>query len=87
VTYPVNEASVSISEAQGAAPTGEDAIRRERVGEHLLVIRIDRPHRRKAFDGATARAMEVAAVGAYESKLARAARRVKTVASELRPST
>ena len=46
-------------------PTGEDAIRSERVGEHLLVIRIDRPHRRNAFDGATARAME-AALDAYE---------------------
>ena len=49
-----------------AAPTGEDAIRRERVGEHLLVIRIDRPHRRNAFDGATARAME-AALDSYEA--------------------
>jgi len=49
----------------GAEPTGEDAIASERVGEHLLVIRINRPHRRNAFDGATARAME-AAIDAYE---------------------
>jgi enoyl-CoA hydratase len=42
-----------------------DAIRRERIGEHLLVIRIDRPHRRNAFDGATARAME-AAIDEYD---------------------
>ena len=56
---------MSTSEVPGAAPTGEDAIATERVGEHLLVIRIDRPHRRNAFDGATARAME-AAIDAYE---------------------
>jgi enoyl-CoA hydratase len=56
---------VSTSEVPGAAPTGEDAIRSERVGEHLVVIRIDRPHRRNAFDGATARAMEKA-VDAFE---------------------
>lgn len=49
-----------------ASPTGTDAIRSERAGDHLLVIRIDRPHRRNAFDGATARAME-AAIDAYEA--------------------
>jgi enoyl-CoA hydratase len=49
----------------GAAPTGEDAIHTERIGEHLLVIRIDRPHRRNAFDGATAHAME-ATIDTYE---------------------
>ena len=37
----------------------------ERVGEHLVVIRINRPARRNAFDGATARAME-AAIDAFE---------------------
>ena len=56
---------MSTSDVPGAAPTGEDAIRSERAGDHLLVIRIDRPHRRNAFDGATARAME-AALDAYE---------------------
>jgi enoyl-CoA hydratase len=59
-------ASVSTSDVANAAPTGVDAIRRERIGEHLLVIRIDRPHRRNAFDGATARAME-AALDDYEA--------------------
>ncbi|WP_085946483.1 crotonase/enoyl-CoA hydratase family protein [Ilumatobacter nonamiensis] len=54
-----------VPEVPNAAPTGPDAIRTERVGEHLLVIRIDRPHRRNAFDGATARAME-ATIDAYE---------------------
>ncbi len=52
-------------EVPNAAPNGEDAIRSERIGDHLLLIRIDRPHRRNAFDGATARAME-AAIDAYE---------------------
>jgi enoyl-CoA hydratase len=63
------EASVSTfdqSDVPGAAPTGTDAIRAERIGDHLLVIRIDRPHRRNAFDGATARAME-AAIDDYEA--------------------
>jgi enoyl-CoA hydratase len=63
------EASVSTSDQSdvpGAAPTGTDAIRAERIGDHLLVIRIDRPHRRNAFDGATARAME-AAIDDYEA--------------------
>lgn len=46
------------SDVPGAAPTGTDAIHSERIGDHLLVIRIDRPHRRNAFDAATARAME-----------------------------
>jgi 1,4-dihydroxy-2-naphthoyl-CoA synthase len=41
------------------------AIVAERRGEHLLVIRIDRPHRRNAFDGATAAALE-AAIDRYE---------------------
>ena len=56
---------MSTSEVPGVAPTGADAITTERVGDHLLVIRIDRPHRRNAFDGATARAME-ATIDAYE---------------------
>ena len=37
----------------------------ERIDEHLVVIRINRPERRNAFDGATARAME-AAIDAFE---------------------
>ncbi|MDP6469719.1 MAG: crotonase/enoyl-CoA hydratase family protein [Pseudomonadales bacterium] len=48
------------SDVPGAAPTGTDAIKTERIDEHLLLIRIDRPHRRNAFDGATALAMEAA---------------------------
>ena len=59
-----NEASTP--EVPNAAPNGEDAIKSERIGDHLLLIRIDRPHRRNAFDGATARAME-AAIDAYEA--------------------
>ncbi|MFI6025925.1 crotonase/enoyl-CoA hydratase family protein [Amycolatopsis magusensis] len=38
----------------------------ERHGDHVAVIRIDRPHRRNAFDGATAHALE-AAIDAYEA--------------------
>ena len=45
--------------------TSGSVIISERVGEHLVVIRIDRPARRNAFDGATARAME-AAIDAFE---------------------
>ena len=56
---------MSVSDVPNAAPTGEDAISSERIGEHVLVIRIDRPHRRNAFDRATACAME-AAIDAYE---------------------
>jgi enoyl-CoA hydratase len=37
----------------------------ERHGEHLLIVRMNRPERRNAFDGATARAME-AAIDRYE---------------------
>jgi enoyl-CoA hydratase len=44
-------------------PTGPNAIGTERHGEYLLIIRIDRPHRRNAFDGATAQALEVAIDG------------------------
>jgi enoyl-CoA hydratase len=47
-------------------PTGPDAISTERHGDHLLIIRIDRPHRRNAFDGATAHALE-AAIDAFEA--------------------
>ena len=42
-----------------------DVIISEHVAEHLVVIRINRPARRNAFDGATARAME-AAIDAFE---------------------
>lgn len=46
------------SDVPGASPTGTDAIQTEKLKDHLLLIRINRPHRRNAFDGATARAME-----------------------------
>ncbi len=45
--------------------TSDDVILTERIGEHLVVIRINRPARRNAFDGATARAME-AAIDTFE---------------------
>ncbi|ORW07167.1 crotonase/enoyl-CoA hydratase family protein [Mycolicibacter longobardus] len=44
----------------------DSPIRAERAGQHILVIRIDRPQRRNAFDGATAKAME-AVVDAYDA--------------------
>ena len=47
------------------AATSDDVILTERIGEHLVVLRINRPARRNAFDGATARAME-AAIDAFE---------------------
>jgi enoyl-CoA hydratase len=50
---------VSTSEPRG------DVIISEKVDDHLVVIRINRPERRNAFDGATARAME-AAIDAFE---------------------
>ncbi len=46
------------SDVPGASPTGTDAIKVEQIRDHLMLIRIDRSHRRNAFDGATARAME-----------------------------
>jgi enoyl-CoA hydratase len=46
-------------------PTGSNAIISERHSDHLLIIRIDRPQRRNAFDRATAHALE-AAVDAFE---------------------
>jgi len=48
------------SDVPGASPTGTDAIRVEKIKDHLMLIKIDRPHRRNAFDGATARAMAAA---------------------------
>jgi enoyl-CoA hydratase len=51
---------VSVSDSASTGP-----VRTERSGDHLLIIRIDRPHRRNAFDGATARALE-AAIDAFE---------------------
>ncbi len=54
------------SKVPGAAPTGTDAIHCERVDDHLFIIRIDRPHRRNAFDGATSLAME-SAIDEYEA--------------------
>ena len=46
-----------------------DLVRTEVVDEHILIIRINRPKVRNAFDGATARAME-AAIDAYEDDTA-----------------
>lgn len=43
-----------------------EVIRSEVVDDHIMIIRIDRPEVRNAFDGATARAME-AAIDAYEA--------------------
>ncbi len=43
-----------------------EVIATEVIGEHILVIRINRPERRNAFDGATARAME-AAIDDYDA--------------------
>ena len=53
-------------EVPGAAPNGKDAIKTEVIDDHILLIRIDRPHRRNAFDGATARAME-SVINNYEA--------------------
>ena len=39
-------------------PSGADAILTERIGEHILLIRIHRPHRRNAFDQPTSFALE-----------------------------
>jgi enoyl-CoA hydratase len=50
---------------KAAQPSGDDAILTERHGEHILIIRMNRPHRRNAFDGATAQALE-AVIDAYE---------------------
>jgi len=55
------------SDVPGASPTGTDAIKTEQIRDHLLLIKIDRPHRRNAFDGATARAME-AAIDRFEEE-------------------
>jgi enoyl-CoA hydratase len=56
---------VSASNPAAPGPTGTEAIVTERAGDHLLIIRVNRPHRRNAFDGATAKALE-AAIDAYE---------------------
>ena len=49
----------------GNHPTGPDAVLTERHGDHVLIIKLHRPHRRNAFDGATAHALE-AVIDAYE---------------------
>jgi enoyl-CoA hydratase len=46
-------------------PTGTEAVLTERLRDDLLLIRINRPHRRNAFDRATAQALEVA-IDAYD---------------------
>jgi enoyl-CoA hydratase len=63
------EVSVSTS---NSAPRSEtelartDLILTERIDDSILLIRMNRPHRRNAFDGATAAAME-AAIDEYEA--------------------
>jgi enoyl-CoA hydratase len=56
---------VSANNSTSDQPSGADAIRTERHGEHILIIRMHRPHRRNAFDSATAHALE-AVIDAYE---------------------
>ncbi|WP_328600878.1 crotonase/enoyl-CoA hydratase family protein [Actinomadura physcomitrii] len=51
--------------AEPAQPSGSDAILTEKHGDHVLIIKMHRPHRRNAFDGATARALE-AVIDDYE---------------------
>ena len=54
-----------MSACEPVSASEPEVITTERHGEHLLIIRINRPRRRNAFDGATARALE-AATDAYE---------------------
>lgn len=56
---------MSANEAALLQPTGTDAVLTERLGDHLLIIRIHRPHRRNAFDRATAHALE-AVIDTYD---------------------
>jgi enoyl-CoA hydratase len=56
------EASVSPNEST----TADAVILTEEIAENILLITMNRPHRRNAFDGATARALE-AVIDAYES--------------------
>ena len=65
----MNETSFSTGEIPGANPTGTEAISTEILSDHsdhLLLIRIDRPQRRNAFDHATAQALETA-IDRYEA--------------------
>jgi enoyl-CoA hydratase len=55
------EASVSPNEST----TADAVILTEEIAENILLITMNRPHRRNAFDGATARALE-AVIDAYE---------------------
>jgi enoyl-CoA hydratase len=57
---------VSPNETSPAVLSGAEAILTDVVDEHTLVIRINRPHRRNAFDGATARALE-AVIDGYDA--------------------
>lgn len=56
----IEEVPGNYSPVPGASPTGTDAIKSERIGDHIVVIRIDRPHRRNALDGPTSRALAAA---------------------------
>lgn len=62
----MTEDKQSKSEVPNAHPTGSEAIILERRGEHLLIIKINRPQRRNAFDYATACALENA-IDDYEN--------------------
>ena len=49
---------MSVNESGAASPKSDEVIRTQVVDEHILIIRMNRPKRRNAFDGATARALE-----------------------------
>lgn len=61
----ISDELTNYSPVPNASPTGTDAIKSERMGDHLVVIRIDRPHRRNALDRPTSTAL-VAALLDYE---------------------
>jgi enoyl-CoA hydratase len=60
------EVSVSANDSTSGVSEHGDVILTEVVDEHILVITMNRPKRRNAFDGATARALETV-VDHYES--------------------
>ncbi|MDE2930694.1 MAG: crotonase/enoyl-CoA hydratase family protein [Chloroflexota bacterium] len=61
----MSETKYLTGEVPGAEPTGKEAISTEVISNHLLLVKINRPHRKNAFDFATAQALEDA-VDAYE---------------------
>lgn len=54
---PSDEITTATTETDAST---REVIRTEVIGDRVLIITIDRPERRNAFDGATARAMETA---------------------------